>query len=161
MNSLSQPNSQALSHTDADGNLRMVDVADKPTSIRTARAEGFITLNASVRQLVAEDRMKKGAVGLTAELAGIAAAKECAHLIPLCHNIVLEKIDVRFTLTDTGAHVTSFVKSVGHTGAEMEALTAVSVALLTVYDMCKAVDKEMVLSEIHLIEKHKEPILCA
>lgn len=148
-----------LSHIDKNGKANMVDVGDKPNQIREARALGFIKLSAETVRLISENQMKKGDVLTVAEIAGIQAAKRTPELIPLCHTLMLTKVDVKATLTSIGVEVNSYVKCIGQTGIEMEALTAVSVALLTVYDMCKAVDKRMVISDISLIEKTKTDII--
>jgi len=144
-----------FSHTDEEGRARMVDVGDKPIQHRKAIAKGFIQLQPETIRLVRENEIKKGDVLTVAEIAGIQAAKQTQTLIPLCHQLQLTKIVVTCTLTKSGVEVTSEIHCNGQTGVEMEALTAVSVALLTVYDMCKAVDKEMVLGSIRLIEKTK------
>jgi len=133
----------------------MVDVGGKPIQQRMAAASGRISLSAETIRLIHENEMKKGDVLTVAEIAGIQAAKETSRLIPLCHPLQLTKVQVKAKLNETGAEVTSLVKCVGQTGVEMEALTAVSVALLTIYDMCKAVDKAMVLGDIVLTEKTK------
>jgi cyclic pyranopterin monophosphate synthase len=145
-----------LSHTDEEGRASMVDVGDKPIQLRTAVAKGFIRLQPETVRLVRENEIKKGDVLTVAEIAGIQAAKQTPGLIPLCHFLQLTKIKVRCTLTGNGIEVVSEVKCKGQTGVEIEALTAVSVSLLTVYDMCKAVDKNMELGEIRLISKTKE-----
>ena len=144
-----------LTHTDSQGNARMVDVGDKEVQLRVAKASGNIRLSAETVNLIRQNLLKKGDVLTVSEIAGIQAAKRTSELIPLCHNIVLNKILVKAILTDTGVTVNSEVRCTGITGVEMEALTAVSVALLNVYDMCKAVDKTMVIGEIQLIEKTK------
>lgn len=144
-----------LSHTDEEGNARMVDITNKPAQQRTAIAKGFIRLQPETVRLVRENEIIKGDVLTVSEIAGIQAAKQTPALIPLCHPLQLTRITVRCNLTDSGIEVTSEAKSTGQTGVEMEALTAVSVALLTVYDMCKAVDREMEMSEIRLIQKTK------
>jgi cyclic pyranopterin phosphate synthase len=144
-----------FSHTDEQGKANMVDVGGKPNQIREAKASGHIKLSAETIQLIRENSMKKGDVLTIAEVAGIQAAKRAADLIPLCHTLLLTKVDVKASLMDAGVEVNSRVKCIGQTGVEMEALTAVSVALLTIYDMCKAVDKEMVIGEIKLNEKTK------
>lgn len=136
----------------------MVDVGAKPNQIREAKASGYITLSPETVALISENNMKKGDVLTVAEVAGIQAAKRAADLIPLCHTLLLTKVDVKATIVDKGVEVNSLVRCVGQTGVEMEALTAVSVALLTVYDMCKAVDKEMVISNVKLLEKTKVDI---
>lgn len=147
-----------LSHTDTKGRARMVDVGDKDITLRTAQATGNIRLSAAAVKLVKENQLKKGDVLTVCEIAGIQAAKQTSALIPLCHPLQPVKILVSANLTKTGVTVTSEVKLAGKTGVEMEALTAVSVALLTVYDMCKAVDKKMVIGEIRLVSKTKENI---
>ena len=136
----------------------MVDVGDKPIQHRTAIATGFIQLSVQTIALIRENEMKKGDVLTVAEISGIQAAKETSRLIPLCHPLQLTKVEVKANLTDKGVEVRSMARCMGQTGVEMEALTAVSVALLTVYDMCKAVDKEMVIKEVRLIEKHKSDV---
>ena len=147
-----------LSHIDDKGKANMVDVGHKSNQLRQAKATGFIRLNAETVKLIRENQMKKGDVLTVSEIAGIQAAKQTQHLIPLCHTLMLTKVDVKATLTDSGVKVDSLVKCVGQTGVEMEALTAVSVSLLTIYDMCKAVDKAMVIEEIKLVEKTKHDI---
>jgi len=144
-----------LSHLNARGEANMVDVAEKDVTTRTAQAEGFVAMKAETLDLLERGEAKKGDVLATARIAGIMAAKRTPELIPLCHALALSKVSVDFTPTRTppGLHVTSFVKVDGKTGVEMEALTAVSVACLTVYDMLKAVDKGMSFSGIRLIEK--------
>lgn len=145
-----------FSHVDQEGKVNMVDVGDKITQKRTAIAEGTISLNAETRQKITDNSMKKGDVLTTARIAGIQAAKQCSNLIPLCHTLLLNKVSVDTELTDSGVKVTALARCNGQTGVEMEALTAASVALLTIYDMCKAVDKSMVISNIQLLEKTKE-----
>lgn len=147
-----------LSHIDNNGKANMVDVGDKPNQVRQAKATGFIMLSYETVKLIKENQMKKGDVLTVSEIAGIQAAKQTPSLIPLCHTLMLTKVDVKATLMDNGVKVDSLVKCVGQTGVEMEALTAVSVALLTVYDMCKAVDKNMVIDGITLIEKTKQDL---
>ncbi len=145
-----------LSHIDSQGRPRMVDVSDKAVSFRRARATGHIDLQEETVTLISEDRIKKGNVLTTAELAGVQAAKQTAQLIPLCHPLLLTKVQVNATLGPDGVTIESEVKCTGQTGVEMEALTAVSVALLTVYDMCKAVDKIMTMGDVRLLEKMKQ-----
>ncbi|MBS0010282.1 MAG: cyclic pyranopterin monophosphate synthase MoaC [Bacteroidales bacterium] len=145
-----------LSHTDSHGRARMVDVGNKPDTKRTAKAEGSIKLSPHTIDLIRNNEMKKGDVLAVAEIAGVQAAKKTSELIPLCHNIILDKIGVTATLERTVVKVECTVNSYGKTGVEMEALTAVSTALLTVYDMCKAVDKEMEIGDIRLIEKTRK-----
>ena len=147
--------SKNLTHINSEGKATMVDVGHKPDQIRVAKAEGHITLSEKTRKLISENNMKKGDVLTVAEIAGIQAAKQTSGLIPLCHTLLITKIAVTAVLDETGVKVTSMSKCIGQTGVEMEALTGVSVALLTVYDMCKAVDKNMIIDDTHLIEKTK------
>jgi len=149
---------KVLSHIDSTGKANMVDVSPKPLQLRTARACGHISLNLEALALVRENRMKKGDVLTVAEIAGIQGGKRTADLIPLCHPLQITKLEVRAATDRTGVKVESLVRCQGQTGVEMEALTAVSVALLTIYDMCKAVDKSMVIGEIRLVEKIKEDL---
>jgi cyclic pyranopterin phosphate synthase len=144
-----------LSHTDENGKANMVDVGHKKQQLRIAKASGIINLNSSTINLIKENNIKKGDVLSVAEIAGIQGAKRTSELIPLCHPLQLTKVDVKTELIDKGVLVTSEVKCIGQTGVEMEALTAVNIALLTIYDMCKAVDKSMTISDIKLIEKTK------
>ena len=147
-----------LSHLDPDGRARMVDVGQKTPQRRLACAHGSMELAAATVALIRADRIAKGSVLTVAEVAGIQAAKRTAELIPLCHPLRLDHVAVRLELVDTGVTATSEVSCTGRTGVEMEALTAVSVALLTVYDMCKAVDQEMRIGPIVLREKVKYDI---
>jgi cyclic pyranopterin monophosphate synthase len=147
-----------LSHIGADNRPVMVDVSAKSDSLRVAKAAGFIKLAESTIKQITENRIKKGNVLITAELAGVMAAKKTFELIPLCHSLIISKIDVRTSIVEGGIEAHSEVVCKGKTGVEMEALTAVSLALLTVYDMCKAVDKNMKISNIELISKTKEKI---
>lgn len=147
-----------LSHIDKNGKANMVDVGHKPNQIREASAKGFIRLQPETLKLIRENQMKKGDVLIIAEIAGIQAAKRTTELIPLCHTLMLTKVDVKATLCDDGVEVISYAKCIGQTGVEMEALTAASVALLTVYDMCKAVDKNMSIEHVELIGKTKKDI---
>ncbi len=147
-----------LSHTSHDGNVNMVDVGDKRLSLRIAKAKGHIRLSSDTLELIRENNLKKGSVLSSAQIAGIMAAKRCPELIPLCHPLLLTKIDVDLIIDDSGIYVESLISCTGQTGVEMEALTAVSIALLTIYDMCKAVDKNMVIDNIELIEKSKSSI---
>jgi len=144
-----------LSHTDKKGKANMVDVSAKPDQLRTAIAEGMIKLKPETIKLVNENHMKKGDVLTIAEIAGIQAAKRTDEMIPLCHNLALSKVSVKAKVLKNGIHVISEAICTGKTGVEMEALTATSVALLTIYDMCKAVDKTMVIDNIHLVKKTK------
>ncbi len=147
-----------LSHTNNKGKAKMVDVGNKSDQIREAKANGFIQLQPQTILLISENKIKKGDVITVAEIAGIQAAKSTSNLIPLCHPLQLSKIDVDCAVQTDGVYVTSIVKCIGKTGVEMEALTATSVALLTIYDMCKAVDKEMVIGEVKLVEKTKSDL---
>ncbi len=144
-----------LTHIDAEGRARMVDVSEKPATVREAVAEGRITMAPETLALVREGRAKKGDVRATAEIAGVMAAKKTADLIPLCHPLALSSVKVEVgELTDgSGLGVTARVKTTGPTGVEMEALTAVSVALLALYDMLKAADRGMVMEGVRLLEK--------
>ena len=144
-----------FSHVDDQGRAKMVDVGNKPPMRRTAKAAGYITLAQDTLQLIKDNQIKKGDVLTVAQIAGVQAAKRTSETIPLCHPLLLDYIDVQLAITDDRVTVESEVRCVGRTGVEMEALTAVSAALLTVYDMCKAVDKNMVISDIKLLEKVK------
>ncbi|MGA2407000.1 MAG: cyclic pyranopterin monophosphate synthase MoaC [Bacteroidales bacterium] len=145
-----------LTHTDNKGKAIMVNVGDKEIQLRIAKAAGHIILAAETIRLIEDNLLKKGDVLTVAQLAGISAAKQTSDLIPLCHNIVLDDVKVDAAVDKTGVKVMSEVRCSGKTGVEMEALTAVSVALLTVYDMCKAVDKKMIIDNICLTEKIKK-----
>jgi cyclic pyranopterin phosphate synthase len=147
-----------LSHINNDGKANMVDVGGKSEQSRVAKASGFIQLQPETLKLINENLIKKGDVLTIAEIAGIQAAKETSRLIPLCHTLLLNKVDVNTTVQKNGILVESTVKCTGKTGVEMEALTAVNVALLTIYDMCKAVDKQMIMSDIKLNFKEKTDI---
>lgn len=144
-----------LSHVDEAGRARMVDVAGKPATVRAAVAEGTIRMSREAFQSVAEQQVAKGDVLAVSEVAGTLAAKRTAELIPLCHPLGLDHVEVEATLDDRlpGVRVRAAAKAVGRTGVEMEALTAVSVALLTVYDMVKAVDRGMEIEKVRLLEK--------
>jgi len=144
-----------LTHIAADGRAQMVDVSAKPLSTRTAIAEGRITLAKETLALIRRNEVAKGDVIATARLAGIQAAKRTAHLIPLCHTIPLSEVKIDIELSKDGATVSCTARTIAQTGVEMEALTGVSVALLTIYDICKAVDKQMVIGEVRLIKKTK------
>lgn len=147
-----------FSHTDEQGRANMVDVGEKPDMIRTAEAEGKILLSKEALKLILENKNKKGAVLTTAQIAGIMGGKKTSELIPLCHPLNITKLDVTTELVEDGVVVKSFSKCTGKTGIEMEALTAVNIALLTIYDMCKAVDKKMIITDIKLISKTKDKI---
>lgn len=143
----------ALTHIDADGNARMVEVSEKQETLREAVAEGFIAMSEDAVAAVRDRTAKKGDVLAVAQLAGIGGAKATGALIPLCHPVPLTGVDVHLTLEARGVRCRASARCVGRTGVEMEALTAVSTALLTVYDMLKAVDRNMCLGGIRLLEK--------
>ena len=147
--------SDELTHVDEHGAARMVDVGTKPDSERLAVAGGAVYMKPDTLRLIREGALKKGDVLTIAKIAGIMAAKRTSELIPLCHPIPLNKIDVELTLDEAAnaVRITSTARTTGKTGVEMEALTAVSVAALTIYDMAKAVDREMRLGDIRLLEK--------
>lgn len=145
-----------LSHTNASGKARMVDVAGKPDQVRTATAQGFIRLQPETVALIRQNKMKKGDVLTVAEIAGVMAGKKTSELIPLCHPLAITKMEVTAEIAEEGVSVTALARCTGKTGIEMEAITAVSIALVTIYDMCKAADKEMQIGEIRLISKTKE-----
>ena len=147
-----------FSHTDDGGKASMVDVSGKSTQLRIARASGKMLLNSETILLIRENNIKKGDVLSVARIAGIQAAKQTSNLIPLCHPLMLDKVRVEIELQEDAVLVESQVVCTGRTGVEMEALTAVSVALLTIYDMCKAVDKTMVMDNVTLIEKVKKDV---
>ncbi len=142
-----------LSHLDAEGRIKMVDVGAKATTNRTAEASGFVQMSPKTIAAIRERRTPKGDPLETARLAGIMAAKRTAELIPLCHSLALSHADIKITLTDEGAQIWATASTSAQTGVEMEALTAVSVAALTLYDMCKAIDKGMTIGEIRLERK--------
>lgn len=142
-----------LTHIDETGRAHMVDVSDKAVTSREATAEGFVRMDAATLALALSGDAKKGDVRATAEIAGIMAAKKTADLIPLCHPLALSKVEVRVTPAEGGLAVTARVKTSGQTGVEMEALTAVSVACLTIYDMLKAADKGMTIETVRLLTK--------
>jgi len=142
-----------LTHLDESGAAHMVDVSAKADTVREAVAEGRITMSADALAAIREGSAKKGDVLATARIAGIMAAKKTAELIPLCHPLMLSKVSVDFAFDDDGIRVTALVRLTGQTGVEMEAMTAVSVTLLTIYDMAKALDKGMVFSGIRLLSK--------
>lgn len=142
-----------LSHVDAKGRIRMVDVGAKPVTDREAVARGTIAMSAVARKQIRSGAVKKGDPLQAARLAGIMAAKKTSDLIPLCHPLVLTHVSVELTPTRTGYAIEARVRTSGQTGVEMEALTAVAVAALTLYDMVKAVDKTMTISDVELVEK--------
>jgi cyclic pyranopterin monophosphate synthase len=145
-----------LSHLDETGRARMVDVGAKPDTERIAVARGEVVMQPATLALIRAGQIKKGDVLTVAQLAGIMAAKKTSELIPLCHPLALTKIEVDLALDETlpGVQITAAVKTTGKTGVEMEALTAVSVAALTIYDMAKAAEKTMKIQNIRLVEKH-------
>jgi cyclic pyranopterin monophosphate synthase len=147
-----------LTHIGADGRAQMVDVSGKPPSIRTAVATGKIQLRRETLDLISKDQIAKGNVFATARIAGIQAAKQTAQLIPLCHTLPLSEIKIDIVASDDFAEVKCTARTIAQTGVEMEALTGVAVTLLTIYDMCKAVDKGMQLSDIRLLKKTKEEL---
>ena len=142
-----------LTHIDGDGAAHMVDVGGKTDTVREAHAEGRITMRRDVLEAIKANAMKKGDVLATARIAGIMAAKKTSDLIPLCHPLALTKVAVDFDFLDDGIRVSSMARLTGKTGVEIEALTACSVALLTIYDMSKAMQKDMVISDIRLLSK--------
>jgi len=149
-----------LSHLDQAGRARMVDVGDKPMMDRSAVATGTIRMSPEAFRLVADQAIAKGDVLAVSEVAGTLAAKRTAELIPLCHPLGLDHVEVEASLEEAlpGVRIRAKVRTVGRTGVEMEALTAVAVALLTVYDMVKAVDAGMVIGDVQLVEKQKAPV---
>ena len=150
-----------LSHVGADGRAQMVDVSAKPMSKRKAVAVGKIQLKRATLQLIAKDQIAKGNVFATARIAGIQAAKQTANLIPLCHTLPLGDVKIDIVTSNEGAEVTCSAQTVAQTGVEMEALVGVTVALLAIYDMCKAVDHGMIISGVKLLEKTKQSIASA
>lgn len=148
--------SSALTHFDTQGQAHMVDVASKPATHRIAVAQGRILMNPATLAIILEGTAKKGDVLGIARIAGIMAAKKTSDLIPLCHPLALTHVAMAFEsdVASTSISCQATVETVGPTGVEMEALTAVQVALLTIYDMCKAVDRAMVITDVKLLEKH-------
>lgn len=144
-----------FTHIDNEGNARMVDVSEKASSVRKATAEGFVAIKPETVQLILERNIPKGDVLATARIAGIMAAKKTWDIIPMCHPLDITSVTVELAVDEkmNRVNIKAMVKTIGRTGVEMEALTAVSVAALTIYDMCKAIDKEMIISGIALIEK--------
>jgi cyclic pyranopterin monophosphate synthase len=145
-----------LSHVDDSGEVRMVDVGGKPLSRRRAVASGRVRMAAATAEVLRT--LPKGDALVTAQLAGIMAAKRTAELIPLCHPLPLSHVDVRLAIDGDGVTIEAVAETTAQTGVEMEALVAATVAALTVYDMAKAIDKEMEISEVRLVEKTKEPV---
>jgi cyclic pyranopterin monophosphate synthase len=142
-----------LTHTDEEGRARMVDVGDKPATTRTAVASGFVQMAAATLEAIRERRTPKGDPLEVARLAGIMAAKRTAELIPLCHTLPLNHADVQLDLCAGGVAIVATASTDSKTGVEMEALAAASIAALTIYDMCKAIDKAMVITDIRLESK--------
>lgn len=142
-----------LTHIDGEGAAHMVDISAKGETVREAHAEGFISMRPEVLEAIEANAMKKGDVLATARIAGIMAAKKTSDLIPLCHPLALSKVAVDFEFLDDGIKIQAMARLTGKTGVEMEALTAASTALLTVYDMSKAMQKDMVISDIRLLSK--------
>ena len=147
-----------LTHLADDGSAQMVDVSAKAQSAREAVAAGVMHLRPETLDLIAQNQIGKGNVFATARLAGIQAAKQTSQLIPLCHNLNLSHVEIEIASLENGLEVKCVARTVAQTGVEMEALTGVAVALLTVYDMCKAVDKEMRIADIRLLKKTKRDV---
>ena len=150
------PAPSGLTHFDAHGQAHMVDVAAKAATHRVAVAQGRITMQPATLQVIAQGSARKGDVLGVARIAGIMAAKKTSELIPLCHPLALTRVAVEFQIHEASSAVScqATVETVGPTGVEMEALTAVQVALLTIYDMCKAIDRGMVMTDVKVLEKH-------
>src|SRR5438132_5608349 len=147
-----------LTHIGANGRAQMVDVSGKPLSARTAVATGKIRLQRETLDLISIEQIAKGNVFATARIAGIQAAKQTAHLVPLCHTLPLAEVKIDVATSNQGAEVKCTAQMVAQTGVEMEALVGVTAALLTIYDMCKAVDKKMEIYDVRLIEKTKRAL---
>ena len=143
---------------DTQGNARMVDVGEKKIQKRTARATGLIHMSAATMEAIKTDQVKKGNVLATARIAGIQAAKATSSLIPLCHPLPLDSVRIDFEFQDKGVQATCTVSCQARTGVEMEALTGTTLALLTIYDMCKAIDKGMILEQVRLLHKEEEDL---
>src|SRR2546423_4914785 len=147
-----------LTHIEADGRARMVGVSAKPMSKRRAIATGKIRLRRETLDLITNDQIAKGSVFATARIAGIQAAKQTAHLVPLCHTLPLAEVKIDVATSNQGAEVKCTAQTIAQTGVEMEALVGVTAALLTIYDMCKAVDKKMEIYDVRLMEKTKRAV---
>src|ERR1700704_2158937 len=145
-----------LTHVGSHGRAQMVDLSAKPQSVRTAIASGKISLRKETVDLISRNKIAKGDVVATARIAGIQGAKQTPQLIPLCHTLPLSDVKIDIVTSTDGAEVKCTARTIAQTGVEMEALAGVAVALLTIYDMCKAVDKEMRISEMRLLEKRKQ-----
>ena len=144
-----------LSHVNSDGRVQMVDISAKPHSFRTAIATGKIKIKRATANAISGNRIGKGNAFATAQIAGIQAAKRTAELIPLCHPLSLSNVEIDFEMKRGTVSATCTARTTAQTGVEMEALTGVAIALLTIYDMCKAIDKEMEISEVRLVKKEK------
>ena len=142
-----------LTHLNEQGRGRMVDVSDKADTVRTAMACGFVSMAPATAQLIRDGGIAKGDVLAVAQVAGIMAAKNTSNMIPMCHPLPLTAVDIHFEVKENGVAIRAIAKCTGKTGVEMEALTAISVAALTIYDMCKAVQKDMVIEQVCLLEK--------
>ncbi len=147
-----------LSHIASDGRVRMVDVSAKPQSLRVAVATGNIKIKRATANAISRNQIGKGNVFATAQIAGIQAAKRTAELIPLCHSLPLSNVEIDFEMKRGTVSATCSARTTAQTGVEMEALAGVAIALLTIYDMCKAIDKEMEISDVRLIKKEKHPV---
>jgi cyclic pyranopterin phosphate synthase len=149
------PEMSTLSHVNPEGGVRMVDVSEKSDSVRTAVATGKVLLGAEAFQRVQDNDIQKGDVLTTAQIAGIMGAKQTSQLIPLCHDVQIDGVDVEFSFDEEAKaiEIRAYTKSIGVTGVEMEALTAVSITALTIYDMCKSVSKGIRVTDIHLLAK--------
>jgi cyclic pyranopterin phosphate synthase len=147
-----------LSHLDSGGRVRMVDVSAKPLSLREAVATGKIKIKPATANAISRNRIGKGNVFATAQIAGIQAAKRTAELIPLCHPLPLSNVEIDFEMKGGAISATCSARTTAQTGVEMEALAGVAIALLTIYDMCKAIDKKMEISNVRLVKKTKRAI---
>ena len=147
------PNKNSLTHIDKQGRARMVDVTGKNETVRAARAEAFVEMSPSTVKLLKENGLPKGNAVEVARIAGIQAGKKTSELIPLCHPLALTHLDVSIEVTNSGAHIEAVARTKAETGVEMEALTAAAIAALTLYDMCKAVEKGITIGPLRLLEK--------
>ena len=147
-----------LSHISSDGRVRMVDVSAKPQSLRVAIATGKIKIRPATANAISRNRIGKGNVFAMAQIAGIQAAKRTAELIPLCHPLPLSNVEIDFEMKGGAVRATCSARTTAQTGVEMEALAGVAIALLTIYDMCKAIDNEMEISDVRLVKKEKRAI---
>lgn len=151
-------NNSGFTHLDSKGEVKMVDVGGKSVQRREARACGKIVLERDTIKLITGNKIEKGSVLTIAKVAGIMAAKRCSESIPLCHPLIINVADISFSIDEGSITAESFISCDGNTGAEMEALSAVNGSLLTIYDMCKAVDKNMVITDVRLLSKEKKSI---